>query len=69
MEKVFHLYSVCFRSDAEKVERVVLLHATDEQDALYCIEECYGQVSHAEVIPLDSLQIGVMVSVYERKIE
>ena len=70
MSEVLHLYAVHF-VDRKGVERVVILHASDEDDAKYCISEGWGKVAarKARVMRIDDLRVGVMRIVYERKAE
>ena len=64
-----HLYAVHL-VDRKGVERVVILHASDPDDALYCLSEGWGKPRKgAAVTRIDDLQVGVMRVVYERKAE
>ena len=70
VSEVLHLYAVHFVARGG-MERVVILHASDEDDAKYCISEGWGKVAarKARVMCIDDLRVGVMRVVYERKAE
>ncbi len=69
MSEVLHLYAVHFVARGG-TERVVVLHASSEADALYCLSEGWGKPRKgAAVMRIDDLQVGVMRIVYERKAE
>ncbi len=59
MSEPLHLYAVHFVARGG-TERVVILHASSEDDALYCISEGWGK-------PRKGAKVGVMRVVYERK--
>lgn len=66
-QEPLHLYAAQFIS--EGVERVVILHASDEKDALYCLREGWKGIRKAQCTRIDDLEIGHMRSVYERKVK
>jgi len=69
LSEPLHLYAVHFVARGG-TERVVILHASDEADALYCLSEGWGKPRKgAQVTRIDDLQVGVMCVVYEQKAE